>query len=256
MRRHAALATGALLLAALSLPWPVEAKEQSCATPHALYQLDQPLPRTEAKLRNHQELRIVALGSSSTAGYGASTPAHAYPSRLAAELAQFLPRATVQVINKGVGGETSVEMVKRFDKDVFSEQPDLVIWQVGTNAVIQDKDVPEYGEIVRDGVERLRAAGIDVLIMDLQYAPKVLRHPHAFDMQKVLAHVARDEHVPVFHRFAVMEHWLASQQLTFKKMLSPDGLHMNDVSYACLGRLVAEAIAERATTGPAVASGR
>jgi lysophospholipase L1-like esterase len=256
MRSAAASIAGALLLVALPFTSPAEAKVAQCTTPHALYELDRPLPRTEARLRNHEELRIVALGSSSTAGYGASSPARTYPSRLAAELTQLLPRDTVHVVNKGVGGETSVEMVKRFDKDVFSEQPDLVIWQVGTNAVIQDKAVPAYGEVVRDGIERLRAAGIDVLIMDLQYAPKVLRHPQAFDMQKELANVARDERVPLFHRFDIMEHWLASQQLTFKKMLSADGLHMNDLSYACLGRLVAQSIVERATANAAVASRR
>jgi acyl-CoA thioesterase I len=248
----AALALGACLAGAV--PGTASAKEP-CATPRELTRLEAPLPRTAAELHAHRELTIVAIGSSSTAGVGASQPARAYPSRLAAELSELFPDDSITVLNKGVGGEIAADMVKRFDKDVFSERPDLVIWQVGSNGILKDLAIPEYAVVVRDGIEQLKQAGIDVLLMDLQFAPKILAHPHVAEMQRALASIAAEENVPVFHRWATMEHWISSGQLTFRKMLSKDGLHMNDLSYACVGRLLAESIAERVRT-PAVVSRR
>jgi len=161
----------------------------------------------------------------------------------------------VHVLNKGIGGEIAADMVKRFDRDVFSLQPDLVIWQVGSNGILNDLDIPSYGAVVHDGVEQLRQAGIDVMIMDLQFAPKILAHPHVGEMEHTLTTIAAEEEIPIFHRWEAMEHWVRSGQLTFKKMLSKDGLHMNDFSYGCIGRLLADAIAERVRQ-PAVASRR
>jgi hypothetical protein len=41
------------------------------------------------------------------------------------------------VVNKGIGGRIELQ---RFDTDVIAEKPDLVIWQVGTDAVWQSPD--------------------------------------------------------------------------------------------------------------------
>src|SRR5215813_10673045 len=45
-----------------------------------------PLPRLSVRLSGGLPIKIVAIGSSSTSGAGASVPANAYPSRLEAEL--------------------------------------------------------------------------------------------------------------------------------------------------------------------------
>lgn len=223
-----------------------------CDVPRALVRLAAPLPRTASRLAAHETLTVVAIGSSSTAGAGASGPSHNYPSRLAAELRQLLPGERIVVYNKGIGGETSVDMVRRFDRDVVALAPDLVIWQVGTNAVLRDTGLPTYERVVRDGVGRLRATGADVLLMDLQYAPKILARPQYPAMENHIALVGRENNVPVFRRFAVMRHWIETGQLDFPAMLSHDGLHMNDLSYACTARLLASAIVERAAPPPVV----
>jgi acyl-CoA thioesterase I len=70
---------------------------------------------------------IVAIGSSSTTGAGASDPTHTYPARLAEELRLRWPRLTVRVINSGVGGETAEEMLARFERDVLPYSPQLFI---------------------------------------------------------------------------------------------------------------------------------
>jgi acyl-CoA thioesterase I len=245
------------LLAAMLLAAPAAAAPdgESCAAPHEMTRLRDGLARTATRIERHEKLTIVAIGSSSTAGYGATDPALNYPSQFAAELRRRLPAAPIDVQNKGISGETSVDMTARFDRDVLAAQPDLVIWQVGTNAVLRDLDIANYRRVVRDGLERLKSAGIDVVIMDLQFAPKVLAHPLYREMERSLAVLAKEQGVPVFRRFALMRNWLESGRLDFTTMLSPDGLHMNDLTYGCIGRILADAVIERAAP-PIVTSHR
>jgi lysophospholipase L1-like esterase len=222
------------------------AQGDRCAAPPELARIEAPLPRTASKLRTGGTLTIVAIGSSSTAGFGASAPGKAYPARLAGELEKAFPQTRVRVLNKGVGGEEARDMVRRFERDVFAEKPDLVVWQVGTNSVVRGGSVDRVAATVREGIQRLKAAGIDAVLMTTQYAPKVLAHPHHVEMEQALEAIGREEHVGVFHRFALMHHWVRSGQLDFKRMLSPDGLHLNDLSYGCVARHLSAAIGERA----------
>src|SRR5262249_35240017 len=96
--------------------------------PAALIDSPYSLPLTHARLLTAQSLPIVALGSSSTEGIGASDRAHNYPSRLEAELRQRFPRSEITVINRGVSGDDSDGMLERFQRDVLDLHPDLVIW--------------------------------------------------------------------------------------------------------------------------------
>ena len=95
---------------------------------------------------------------------------------------------------------------------------------------------------MRRGIEMLRAAKIDVILIDPQFAPKVTADPDYPEMLKLIAEVSRGEHVLMFPRFAVMQYWIKSGQARFEDILSRDGLHMNDLSYGCLAGLLAEQI--------------
>jgi len=80
-------------------------------------------------------------------------------------------------VNKGVGGETAEQMFARFPRDVLPYRPQLVIWQSGTNQALASEDVQGYECAVREGIARLKAAHMDVILMDPQYAPRVLARP-------------------------------------------------------------------------------
>jgi acyl-CoA thioesterase I len=238
MRRKLALSALLLLLA------PSGDATEFCVAPSEITRLSAPLPRTAARLRDSAPLTIVAIGSSSTAGFGATSPAGTYPARLAAELGARLPGQHIEIHNKGIGGEEATDMLRRFDRDVLAYRPDLVIWQIGTNSMIRDEDGSRFEAVVREGIGRIKAAGADLLIMDMQYAPKVIGHPRHLEMEQRLDAIGRAENVAVFHRFALMHHWVTSGQLDFSRMLSPDGLHLNDLSYACVASALAAAIIE------------
>ena len=107
---------------------------------------------SRAKLVSGEPVVIIAFGSSSTAGYGTSSPEFTYPNRFAAQLRRQYPNADITVVNRGRGGEDAPEMMKRLQSSVIDMQPDLVIWQVGTNAVLRNLDPGDTARQVEDGV--------------------------------------------------------------------------------------------------------
>lgn len=218
----------------------------SCSAPSSLARLDHAIARTARGLAQGRELRIVAFGSSSTAGTGATSPAKSYPSQLENALREHLPDARIVVLNRGIGGEDAREMLARLERSVLAEHPDLVLWQVGTNAIMDDESLLKEASLVRAGFSRLKAAGTDVIFVDPQFAPKVIRKPHAVAMIRLLQTVARRENVGIFRRFAIMNHWHAAMHIPFEAFTSRDGLHMNDWSYQCMADLLAKAIIEAA----------
>ena len=135
------------------------------------------LPNTARAIRSGKPLVIVAIGSSSTEGVGASDPAHTYPALLAEELRHRWPQLAVNVINKGVGGELASQMLARFERDVLPYHPQLVIWQTGSNQALKSENIEGYAETLREGISRLKAAKADVVLMDPQFAPRVLARP-------------------------------------------------------------------------------
>jgi len=201
------------------------------------------LPHVASKLASGQPVTIVAFGSSSTQGWGSSSPDFTYPNRLAAQLHRQYPGADITVLNRGVGGEDAPEMMRRLQTAVIDAKPDFVIWQVGTNAVLRNLDPSETARQVEDGVARIQAAGADLVLVDPQYSPRVIEHGEgASQMVKLLGKVARMRHVGIFPRFEVMREWHDQQDLPADAYTIADGLHMNDWGYACFAQLLGDDI--------------
>ncbi|HEX4238136.1 MAG TPA: SGNH/GDSL hydrolase family protein [Xanthobacteraceae bacterium] len=225
-----------------------------CRAPAELARLDRPLVHTMRRLASGLPLTIVAIGSSSTAGAGASSPDASYPSRLAVELRARFPGREITVLNRGVNGEETDNMMARFAADVLAAHPQLVLWQIGTNSVLRDHPLNPHAARLHDGIEQLKASGADVVLIDPQFAPAVLAKSETPGMVEQIALAAKQEDVDLFQRFAVMRDWHDVQHLSFGAFVSPDQLHMNDWSYACLAKLLGGAIAEAATRPIAAAS--
>jgi lysophospholipase L1-like esterase len=201
------------------------------------------LPHVAGKLAAGAPVTIIAFGSSSTQGWGSTSPEFTYPNRLAAQLHRQYPSADITVINRGKGGDDAPEMMKRLQGEVIDAHPDLVIWQVGTNAVLRDLDPAETAKTVSDGVALIQAAGADLVLVDPQYSPRVNERPQsASQMVRMLSRVAAIRHVGLFPRFEVMREWHEEQAIPVDKFVIADGLHMNDWGYACFAQLLGDDI--------------
>ena len=226
---------------------PVKAQPPTqCPSAPAIADIAAPLPRLAGRLAAGQSIVIVAIGSSSTAGAGASAPHYSYPARLERALARLWPEQQVVVLNRGINGEDAADMRKRFQRDIFDLHPDLVIWQLGTNYLMRNDGVAGFSQAISDGVDALRARGIDVVLMDPQYAPKVLVDPDADAMVAMIAAAARDRHAGLFRRFDLMSNWVQVDEVAMTDMITPDGLHMNDWSYNCVAQSLATALSRAA----------
>ena len=202
----------------------------------------EPIPFEYGLTRFAQSLRgrtkIVAIGSSSTAGHGGIQP---YPERLLSFLQAQYPNAEIAMVNRGIGGQEAPLEFQRFDTDVIAEKPDLVIWQVGTNSVWQrpDQNPPSLDETtsaIREGLIKLRKETLaDVILMDLQYVPAVLtpaKKEKAIEMVKAISELARDG-VNVFRRFAFMKGLSEVEQVSFDRMVDPADEHrLHDSDWA------------------------
>ena len=228
-----------------------DARAQETARPRAdcrgstdIVRLDEALPHLAARIAQKEAVTIVALGSSSTAGAGASSADFTYPARLEVELKARFPGIPIRVLNRGVGGEDVKEMNERMERDVAAAKPDLVIWQLGTNAILRDDGIAPEQPLILAGLRQLAAMNTDIVLLDPQYAPKVLNDPDAYPMIELIADIAREKHINLFHRFALMRYWHETSGIPFKTFLSPDLLHMNDWSYGCTAHYLGESIAD------------
>ncbi len=201
------------------------------------------LPHVKDALAGNSELTIVALGSSSTAGWHSTSIAQSYPAILQAELSAALPYAHVAVINRGIGGQDAAEMVPRIDTDVLGVRPSLVVWQVGANGAMKDRDPDIFRKLIVEGVQELKGAGIDVVLMDNQRAPAILAAPHHLEIDQAMADVAARTGAGLFDRGALMDQWRSNGH-PYEQFISNDGVHHNDLGYHCVASALASAILE------------
>ena len=200
-----------------------------------------PLPHLAKSLKEQRNTKIVAFGSSSTAGTRLVVP---YPAWLelmlrdefGIQMINEFDKRMINVVNRGVGGEEASTELLRMKSDVIDEAPALVIWQVGTNAVFHNDD-PRFAfekvvNAIAEGLDRLAKIPADVVLMDSQYTTAVVKpekKPLSDTMVKRVSELAEAAGVDVFHRYALMEYW--QKTIAMRELIDPadtDVLHLSD----------------------------
>ena len=213
-----------------------------------LFNFHHPLKHLTKSLKTQRNTKIVAFGSSSTAGKSPVVPFPAYlelmlRGEFGIEKTREFGKRMINVINRGVGGEEASTELPRMQSDVIDEAPSLVIWQVGTNAVLRNIDPADVAKLVEDGVGRIQAAGSDIVLVDPQYSPRVNeKAENAGKMVKLLGRVAELRKIAVFPRFEVMRDWHERQSIPTEEFIVPDGLLMSDWGYSCFAQLLGDDI--------------
>lgn len=87
-------------------------------------------------------------------------------------LAAKLNNATV--INRGIGGNTSADMLARFDADVASENPDFVWLIAGTNDYYLNVTLEDYTSNMQAIIGKINALGAQAIVIDSSVAPLML----------------------------------------------------------------------------------
>jgi lysophospholipase L1-like esterase len=239
------LAVAALVQPAASQsrsPAGASAQADVCAVPPEFVNMPTPLRHTRAAFKAGKSIRIVALGTSSTAGTGAATRADAYPAKLQSELSRLLPGAKIIVINQGIGGQSTRQMVDRIEDDVVALEPTLVIWQTGTVDTVNNIDVEEFGHAISQGIDILKKEDVDVILMNMQYSRRMELLLNYDPYDDMMGAVAAQSDVAVFDRLGIMKYWAYSGRFDYDNVPRNERRQLAAKVHGCLGRLLAEIV--------------
>jgi lysophospholipase L1-like esterase len=220
-------------------PGSLRSPSDACLAFTSGLSLGAPLPGIKAKLEAGKTIIVVALGSSSTTGFGTFRSGAAFPDVMKQELLRLRPSARIELINSGRIMEDIPSNVARLDNDVLRYKPDLVVWQLGSNDAVWRGIADNAKEMVSDAVKRLKATNADVVLVDLQYAPLVLLTTRHIRMEKIIAEVALEQNIGQFPRFLLMKRAIEGG---VTGLVWWDGLHNSAQGHKCIGIALAQMI--------------
>lgn len=200
---------GRLLLMAMCLATTAAAAADppACRLPDDLALTELSLPAVTEARQTRKRLTILTIGGASTAGQAARGAEFTYPARLAERLRQRLPGVAVDVINRGRPAGSTRMRVDHLAADLVATLPDLVIWAPGSSEAGMSEDLGYFVDSLQEGVSIIRAAHVDLLLIDLQWAPSIARVLNLAQYNNAIAGVAANEDVPLLRRSELMRRW-------------------------------------------------
>ena len=220
------------------------------AAQHA--RVDFSLPHVARAIAN-KNLDIVVIGSASSSLVDSAGVKKAYPAKMEAVLASKLPGVTVRVQTLARPRETAAEMDRVLPQLLAGSKPALTIWQTGTVEAMRRTDIDDFRSTLDDGIDRVKAASSDVMLMNPQYSPRtelMMDAPQYADAMRI---VALQHEIPLFDRFAIMKHW--GELGTFDLNEVTKKIDMAAKVHSCIGVLMAGMILDGANLPAAPTKG-
>jgi hypothetical protein len=232
----------AIALAVLLSTCPAAlATDAACSVAEPLVSVDFPLSRVAEAIKA-KKLDILVVGSTSSTLPDASGPNRGYPWRMEEALQKKLPGVAVKVTVHAKARDTAADMQKTILQLVQKDKPALVIWQTGTVEAMRRTDMDDFRTILDDGIEGVKAANSDIMLMNMQYSPRTELVFAAPPYADAMRFVALQHEVPLFDRLAVMRHW--GELGTFDFNETTRKLDMALKVHDCIGHLVARQVLE------------
>jgi acyl-CoA thioesterase I len=199
-----------------------------------------PLRIVRQAVRGKRPVRVLAIGSSSTVGVGASVPSATYVARLEPTLEGALKGMDFDVVGRGKSGEVAQGAADRMKKEVEDTRPDLIVWQVGTNDALRHVTLDSFKNCIKKTLAWLADNKIDVVLINPQYGDVLTKDEYYQKVVNAVSEVAREAGVLLVDRFEAMRELQKERGDNF--YLSADNLHMNDVGHRCMAEQLARAI--------------
>lgn len=193
-------------------------------------------------------VRIVALGASATAGTpGFFSPRERPPhgqgnpeSQYAFWMMKSRPEWTV--LNRGMRGQRTDQILQRFDYDVLDQKPDILILLAGTNDLYQGFETARalanlkimYRRALESGISPVACSLLPLDIGDPELKSRIL--DFNFELQKLAA----SEGVAFCRLYEVLEDRARPGYLR----ASPDGVHPDIEGYRLMGETLVTVVEE------------
>jgi acyl-CoA thioesterase I len=199
-----------------------------------------PLRGLRRAVREARNPRVLAIGSSSTAGVGASRATNTYVAKLEGDLERAFKGVDFDVFGSGIGGEMAEGQSARMKLTVEDVKPDLVLWQVGTNDALRHVDLEAFKSCLRRTLTWLSDNKFDVMLVDPQYSDHLTKDAFYEQVVAAVAEIAREKSVLLVDRFDAMKQLSRERGDAF--YLASDQLHLNDAGHRCMAEQLARAI--------------
>lgn len=213
---------------------------EQCKVPEGLIRDIADFSHSADRVARERKLVIVAIGGASTQGLGASSPAAAWPTRLADILSRRLDAVEVRVFNFGVRRQSAKMAQERFTRDIATLHPSLVIWETGTVEAAQTLDPGEFVDTLGKGMDDVAAMQADLVLMDPQYARGSALLINFQPFMEAMRNAAAMPGVNLFPRHDIMHYWDSEGRLMPRTR--EEMTRGNDQIYNCIAELLAEVI--------------
>jgi lysophospholipase L1-like esterase len=230
--------TGAALLAEATSPPLPGALSAECQTPGVTVVTERPLPAALAALRDRKVLKILAIGASASAGMSAASGG--YQEQIKEILEKRVPGLDVQIIDRGISGELARDAASRLRTEVALTEPDLVLWQVGSNDAMAQIPVEAFAETVTEAIQWLKERNVDVVLVGLQYVRAMRYDPHYQAIRDAIARIADTEKILRIGRYEAME--VMERMRETSSAERPSEFALTEAGYACMAEYVVRAI--------------
>jgi acyl-CoA thioesterase-1 len=198
-----------------------------------------PLPNVATALENRKVVKILTIGASASSGRRFSKGG--YTAQIEQILEHALKGLDVVMINRGISGELAANAATRIKTEVALTNPDLVLWQVGTNDALAYVPLPYLKAAVIDTIHWLRAHNVDLILVGLQHVDAMAQNPNYIAVREVLRQIAAKENVLIVRRGDAMQ--LIEKANAGGGAFRPDEFERTEAGYNCLAEYVARAIA-------------
>jgi len=189
-------------------------------------------PQNQALLDSVNSVGVVYIGDSITDRWLEISPS-------------FFPEN--HFINRGIGGQTSPQILLRFRQDVISLHSKVVVLLCGTNDIAGNTG-PMTLEMTEDNImsiaELAKANKIKMILCSVLPANHFGWRPAIQPADRIIAlntwikEYAKSRHLPYVDYYSAM----VDEQKGLKKEYSEDGVHPNKAGYAVMEPLVKAAI--------------
>ena len=180
-------------------------------------------------------MKILFFGDSITeSGRDLSDPSDlggGYVKIAAGKLRLLYPDADIEILNRGVSGDRTVELLERVERDVVAEQPDIVVLAVGVNDVWhrfllgREVTVEQFTENYNKLVEIITGAGATLLLLQpfvLNMEDKPRLRPYLKQINAVVSEIAAREKLALI---PLDEIFMGLTQDIKPEQFSVDGVH-------------------------------
>ncbi|MCG9792855.1 SGNH/GDSL hydrolase family protein [Flavobacterium algicola] len=169
-------------------------------------------------------------------------------------------KVNAQVLNSGVSGNATTNLLGRLETDVIQQKPDLVVMMIGTNDMLNSKKMLTYKEYENNLVkiiQRIKDTGAKVVLMSSPPVDSIYlfeRHDRKLfketpnvkmdsvrKIQQRLAQKMQLHSINLYQKFVDMNLPKHDEDLFFKSIINSkarDGVHLTSLGYHFIGQTV------------------